>query len=204
MLGTIFAVGCARTVTSIVESGSQLVVDVRFRSDLNYTTNTYFMVIGTAESYRLPYYPDQFLEPRVPPLDPTYNPYQYYQTWQAYIVLDSSGNYFLVDGPFNNSSEAYSRINIGSIGGTDTTHLQFSFQLNKIYGTGEVFPNYIYFDVAAVDSTGFMRDNLEDYITLPPNKYISSYKGSVMTGTDDYSGSINGSLDILDWSVSIQ
>ena len=193
----VFANGCARTVTPLVQFGSEVVVEVSFRGNVNFSTNRYYMIIGSTESYELPYYPDDFIEPGIPPQDPTYDPYRFYRSWQGYIVSDSSSNYFLVNGPFNNTSETYTRTNIGHVSGNISNKIQFRFRLDQMFGT--TVPDVMYFDVAAVDSQLTLRNHLQ-----PPSKYINTYQGALIQGEDDVDSSVNSSLDIVSWKVFIQ
>lgn len=192
--------GCARTVTDKVTFGTSLVVEVNFRGNLDMTNNRYYMIIASTDAYQLPYASDghQFVEPGVPAFDSTYFDYwQYYRTWHSYVVLDNSATYFLVNGPFNSSGETYVRQSTGnSVSGT-TSKMTFNIALSQIFGT--TVPPTIYFDFVAVDGpSGYLRDHIQ-----PPSKYISSYSGSDISGTN-YTEYGTPSLDITTWRVYIQ
>jgi hypothetical protein len=189
--------GCARTVTQIIQFGSDVIVQVELRGNLDMVNNKYYMIIGTSETYLLPEYPYEFVEPRQPTTDPTYNPYVYYRTWKAYIVNDDSGNYFLVPGPFNNTGEVYSRIPIGSITGAAPNRMEFRFRLDQLYGSS--VPAIMYFDFVTTGPDKFLEDHLQ-----PPSKYLDTYRGSEIIGTDDVRADINASLDILSWKVRVE
>jgi hypothetical protein len=188
--------GCARTVTPEVDFGTTAVVEVHLRGNVDVTQNKYYMVISTQESYQLPFYPYEFIEPEVAPTDPTVNYYLYYSTWYSYVVLDSSSNYFRVPGPFVSTQEVYTHYQIGSLT-SPTSILRFNLNLNEVFPNG--IPTRFYFELVTVGSTRMLRDYL-GY----PNKSILTYKDTELSETDAENSDIDASLDILSWKVLIQ
>jgi len=187
--------GCSKTVTERVPIGARLVASINFASNIDYANNKYYMVIANNPNYQLPFSPYEFIEPGIPPKDPQVDYFKFYSTWSAYVIVDA-GVAYLVPGPFISSTETYSRIQISSplpIGG----NVSFQFRLDQVFG--DTPPDVIYFDFMTVDQSRLLMDHL-----TPPSKSIMKYDGMIVSGSDEGTSSIDLSLDILDWSVSIQ
>ncbi|MBU1616391.1 MAG: hypothetical protein KKF06_01245, partial [Candidatus Margulisbacteria bacterium] len=100
--------GCARTVTQIVPSGAEMVVEATMLGTVETTANRYFMILSDSAGYKvqlpLPQPAggrDELLEPGTTPMYGSQEAYyiNYYSTWSGYIIADPAG-YFLVKGPF--------------------------------------------------------------------------------------------------------
>lgn len=190
-------IGCARTVTERVSFGSEITFDINFRGEMDIGNNKYFIVISTDEAYQIPFTPYEFIEPGIPPTNPSTidELYQYYGTWSGYILVDA-GIIYLVSGPFISTTEAYAHTQIGTV--TEISEkLAFSFSVDKLFPGS--LPSSIYFDFVTVDASKFLKDHL-----TPPSEYISIYQNVIVTGSDEQDLSIDQSLDILDWVVTIQ
>jgi hypothetical protein len=176
VLTAVLISGCSRVVTERVPFGSSIIADVNFSSDINFTINKYFMVISSASDYQIPVPPDyEFIEPGLPPADPQIDYFQYYGTW---------------------STESYERVQIGGPVGVEDK-LTFEFRIDQIFDSP--LPDTIHFDFVSVDPTNF----LQDHLTTPGNSIIR-FDGMIVTGSDEGNSEIDPSLDILDWSITIQ
>jgi len=190
-----FSCGCARSVVERVPSGERVVASINFASNLNFAKNKYYMMISSSPAYQLPFYPYEFIEPGYPPVDPQIDYYKFYSTWSGYVVVDG-GMVYLIPGPFTSTTESYQRIQIGGPLGLGR-NMSFQFRLEQIFGAS--LPDVVYFDFISVDESRFLKDHL-----FPPSKSIMKYEGMIVSGSDEGSSDIDPSLDILDWSVSIQ
>jgi hypothetical protein len=196
VLTAVLISGCSRVVTERVPFGSSIIADVNFSSDINFTINKYFMVISSASDYQIPVPPDyEFIEPGLPPADPQIDYFQYYGTWSGYCIVDG-GIIYLVRGPFASSTESYERVQIGGPVGVEDK-LTFEFRIDQIFDSP--LPDTIHFDFVSVDPTNF----LQDHLTTPGNSIIR-FDGMIVTGSDEGNSEIDPSLDILDWSITIQ
>jgi hypothetical protein len=188
--------GCAKTVTERIPIAATMTVSVNFAGNLDFVNNKYFMVIGNNSDYQMPLsYPYEFIEPVLDtPLDQQVDYFQYYSTWAGYVTTDS-GIIFLVPGPFESTTEANARIQVGEAVG-EQTRLSFNFRLDQVFGDSP--PDTIYFDFVSVDKTRYLKDHL--HVTGA----ILKYEGMIASGSDEGSSDIDPSLDILDWAVSVQ
>ncbi|MBU0687246.1 MAG: hypothetical protein KKB81_05285 [Candidatus Margulisbacteria bacterium] len=195
--------GCARTVTNVITYGNSMSVIVTFRGNIDFFDNSYFMVISSQEAFQIPYdpyEPYEFIEPGLPPTDPTLDYYQFYRTWDGYVILDSSGSglIWLVRGPFNSTAESYAdytRVQIGEVT-TGSDQWTFDFDLSQLYGTN--VPVNIYFDFVSVsESTSRLQDHLDS------NGQIQSYTDSTASDSNSPDTDIDASLDITRYSVTI-
>ncbi|MCX5726178.1 MAG: hypothetical protein NT030_03165 [Candidatus Saganbacteria bacterium] len=193
----IFISGCGRTVTEKIPFGDQITFNLNFRGDIDLAGNKYFIVISSQEAFQIPFLPYEFIEPGIPPADPStiLELYKYYGTWGGYTVVDS-GTIYLVKGPFISSGESYARSQVGGITEVNKK-LTVSFSLERLFPGSP--PPVIYFDFVSVDTSRFLKDHLS-----PPSQYISAYKNMIVTGSDEADFRIDKSLDILDWVVTIQ
>lgn len=204
ILALLAVAGCSRTVTSIVDYGSQLTITANFRETIDLTNNRYFVVFSTVEAYSIPLPPpdstDEFLEPGVAPRVGDMSTYfsKYYSTWAAYIIVDSLG-YSLARGPFIATDPVVRQTFAGL--GTVGSSLSFTLRLDQIFGTN--VPQNIVFDIIAVeypaDSLKLLRDR-----TSPPVRKIEKTRGSVLTESSGSYTSIPGSLDITSWTAKIE
>lgn len=196
--------GCSRTVTKIVDYGSQLTVTVNFRDTLDVTNNRYFVVFSTVEAYSLPLPPpdstDEFLEPGAAPRVGDMSAYfsKYYSTWSAYLIVDGLG-YSLARGPFA-VTDPITRETFAGLG-TVGQSLSFTIRLDQIFGAS--VPQNIVFDIISVN---YPTDNLKILKdrTSPPVRKIEKTRGSLVTESPGSDTSIAGSLDIISWTVKIE
>lgn len=200
----ILAAGCSRTVTNIVDYGSQLTVTVNFRDTLDVTNNRYFIVFSTVEAYGIPLPPpdstDEFLEPGAAPRVGDMSSYfsKYYSTWSAYIIVDSLG-YSLARGPFA-VTDPITRETFAGLG-TVGKSLSFTIRLDQIFGAS--VPQNIVFDIISVSYPADDLKILKDRIS-PPVRKIEKTRGSALTENSATNTSISGSLDIQSWTVKIE
>ncbi|MFA4905417.1 MAG: hypothetical protein WC645_02815 [Candidatus Margulisiibacteriota bacterium] len=196
--------GCSRTVTSIVDFGSQLSITANFRDTIDVTNNRYFVVFSTVEAYSIPLPPpdstDEFLEPGAAPRVGDMTTYfsKYYSTWTAYIIVDSLG-YSLARGPFT-VTDPVTRETFAGLG-TVGSSISFTIRLDQIFGAS--VPQNVVFDIIAVeypaDSLKILRDRIS-----PPVRKIEKTRGSVLTESPGADTSISGSLDITSWTAKIE
>lgn len=204
LLALVLAGGCSRTVTNIVDYGSQLTITANFREPIDITNNRYFVVFSTVEAYSIPLPPpdstDEFLEPGVAPRVGDMSTYfsKYYSTWAAYIIVDSLG-YSLARGPFV-ATDPVTRETFAGLG-TVGSSISFTIRLDQIFGAS--VPQNVGFDIIAVeypaDSLKILRDR-----TSPPVRKIEKTRGSVLTESPGANTSISGSLDITRWTAKIE
>lgn len=188
--------GCAKTVTERVPFGSTMTVSVNFAGNIDFVNSKYYMVIASRSDYQLPLPSPmyEFIEPGIPPADPQVDYYQYYSTWSGYVVVDA-GMIYLVPGPFTSSGESYQRIQVGGpvpVG----RNQDFHFRLDQLFGDDP--PDTIYFDFVSVPATHYIADHLER------SGVILQYQGMIASGSGEGGPSGDPSLDILDWTVTIQ
>ncbi|HVN67927.1 MAG TPA: hypothetical protein VMT55_06105 [Candidatus Sulfotelmatobacter sp.] len=201
--------GCARTVTQVVTYGDQMVVEVTLRGTMDVYANSYFLVIGTGEAFKVPLPPPanpgyEFLEPGTTPLSqtPTMADYftNYYYSWAGYVIVDTGG-YNLVDGPFViNQTQPNSRESLASLG-TISNKIKFNFRLSQIYGSN--IPDTIYFDFVTVKWPAGAMKTAADHLNST-NAYISKTAGSSLTVIDEEDQTVDAALDIEDCKVTIQ
>lgn len=196
--------GCSRTVTKIVDYGSQLTVTVNFRDTVDVTNHRYFVVFSTVEAYSIPLPPpdstDEFLEPGTAPRVGDMSAYfsKYYSTWSAYIIVDSMG-YSLARGPFA-VTDPITRETFAGLG-TVGSNLSFTIRLDQIFGAS--IPQNIVFDIISVN---YPTDNLKilkDRIS-PPVRKIEKTRGSILSESPGLDASIAGSLNITSWTAKIE
>lgn len=204
ILALLILTGCSRTVTQLVTFGTQLRVEVTLRGNFDVTRNRYFMVIATQEAYYIPlpapYSTDEFLEPGdAAQAGDTARYYtDYYYSWHSYIVLNQMG-YFLNKGPFVYGVSTTPEVISGT--GNISNKLTFSVELERIFGPQ--IPDYIYFDLISVDYPSGQLKYLKDNIT-PPVRSISKVSGSFIQAATISNEAIDGSQDIISWSVRIE
>ncbi|MCU0640763.1 MAG: hypothetical protein MUC35_01600 [Candidatus Margulisbacteria bacterium] len=205
LLLVVSLLGCARTVTSYVNYGSIMTVDVTLRGNMDATANRYFLVLARDPGYKVPLPPPdnivyEMIEPGTTPRSGALADYyaNYYSSWEGYCLVEPGG-YFLVDGPFT-LGEPLTREVIASLG-TATTKLTFNFELSRLFGA--TIPETIYFDLITVpwpdDAARLPADHL-----AATDAYISKIAGSTLTVTDDNNPALADSLDITQCQVTIQ
>ena len=195
--------GCARSVTEVITYGNELTVAANFRGTLDYANNTYYLILSTREAFTIPYQPYspyEFIEPGLPPSDPSMDFYEHYRTWDGYVILGSSGIIWLVKGPFTSSAECVYRANqvqVGEYQVTSDNQWTFHFRVDQLYSTAET-PTTIYFDLVAVDnSTKHLLDHLETI------GYINTYRDSTTSGTNGENSGISAAADIRSYSAVV-
>lgn len=198
-------VSCARTVTSIVTYGDQMVVEATLRGTMEASANRYFLVISSNANYKIPLPPPdnieyEFIEPGSPPQLGSIEAYytNYYSTWSGYIMAEPGG-YFLVKGPFV-QNQTTTREVLSSLG-ESSSQIKFNFRLSQIFGTS--VPNTIYFDFVSVKWPTDDAKLAADHLTLT-NAYISKISGSTVTVTDPENDAADPALNILTCTVTIQ
>ena len=200
-----FSSGCARTVTSYVTYGDQMVVEVTLRGNYDADANRYFLVVGTGEAFKVPLPPPdnidfELLEPGTTPRLGVIADYYtgFYYSWAGYVITDPGG-YFLAAGPFTQGS-SNPRVPLGNLEATGTK-LKFNFRLSQIFGAA--IPKTIYFDFFTAawpsDAAKLSADHLAS-----TNAYISSLAGSTVSVTDEENTLLAPALDILNCTVTIQ
>ena len=200
----ILASGCAKTVTTEINFGSQLSVEVTLGGNLDVINNRYFLVLSTDETFNIPLPPpnslDEFLSVGDLPQQGSPESYydKYYSTWSGYIEVNNLG-YHLVKGPFdiNTTPSSITLKTMDEI----TSKISFSFRLDQIFGSA--VPQHIYFDFVTV------KYPLNDYkrakdLLYPPKRYFPSASGSELSGSYEPNEGLDPSLDILNWKVIIQ
>ncbi len=203
----VIAAGCARTVTSIVDFGETMVVEVTLRGTINYNANRYFLVLSDKAAFKIPLpspYVDlsspEFLEPGMTPTLGSIEAYysNYYSTWSGFIEADPAG-YELVPGPFilGAATTKESLGNYGTIG----AKLNFTFNLAKVFGAA--LPDKIYFDIVAVPWPDGLAKIPDDHLNST-NAYISKISGSTASFSDPVDESVAAERDILTLQVEIQ
>ncbi|OGC35461.1 hypothetical protein A2311_04665 [candidate division WOR-1 bacterium RIFOXYB2_FULL_48_7] len=197
--------GCARTVTSIVSYGDQMVVEVTLRGTMDPNQNRYYLVLSTNEAFQVPLPPPdniayEFIEPGIiPQLGNLVDYYtNYYSTWSGYIITEPGGH-FVTPGPFI-QGQTTSQETIGSIT-VFTTKIQYYFRLSQVFGSN--VPNTIYFDFVSVDNPVSGPKMAADHLNST-NAYIAKIIGSQITVADEANGSLTASTDILECKVNIQ
>lgn len=199
--------GCARTVTQYVTYGNQMVVEVTLRGTMEASANRYFMVLASRSDYSIPLpRPDnidyEFIEPGTEPRLGSPEAYytNFYSSWEGYCVVEPGG-FFLADGPFIQGA-ALTRESLSSLGEI-STKIKFNFRLSQVFGAS--VPDTIYFDFVSVPWPADDSKLPADHLTST-NAYISSARvsGSTQTVEDEPNYSLDGSLDILNCTVTIQ
>ena len=205
LLAVVFG-GCSKTITTIPTYGSQMVVELDFRGNLDLTKSRYFMIISSVESYSFPILPpegnslDEFLEPGDAPVVGSIADYftKYYSTWNSYIALDSLG-YHLARGPFSITNPV-TKETLASYP-YQSNYLYFTVSLDRLFGTS--VPENIYFDIISADYPTSGQKYLKDHIA-PPGRSISKIAGSIVSKSDEVKSDIDPGLDIISWSVKIE
>jgi hypothetical protein len=201
----LFVSGCAKTVTSIVTYGDQMVVEVTLRGTMEVNANRYFMVLASDPSFKTPLPPPdnisyEFLEPGTTPMLGAIADYytNYYSTWAGYIMVEPGG-FFSVAGPFVSGVVA-TRESFSSLGEI-TSKITYNFRLSRIFGG--TIPSTIYFDVVSVPWPTDQPKLAADHLTST-NAYISIVAGSTVPVSDEENTSLDPATDILKCTVSIQ
>ena len=205
LLAVVFS-GCSKTITTIPTYGSQMVVEVDFRGNLDLAKSRYFMIISTTESYSFPILPpegsslDEFLEPGDAPVVGNIADYftKYYSTWNSYIALDSLG-YHLAHGSFAVTNTITKETLGASLYGGN--YIYFTVTLDRLFGSN--VPDNIYFDIISADYPTSGQKYLKDHIA-PPGRSISKIAGSILSKSDEIKSDIDPGLDIISWSVKIE
>ena len=208
-----FTSGCAKTVTP-VDFGQTMTVTVTLRGNANPFGNRYFLVLGHDSTFSTPRPPAQdgrnfeFLEPDVAPYGLAHTADEYFtyffNTWDGYIVLDSSQSFSLVHGPFVQGATV-TRTPIQTFSG-GTNILSFYFTLNQIYTSLSGVPANAWFNVVSVSwpPSGSGPRIAADNLTT--NTYINTMSGSGLTINDSgtYAAPTDASLDIQTVVVKVQ
>lgn len=206
-IAVLTATGCARTVTSIVDFGSTLMVEVNLQGTLDVNTNRYFLVLGSNSGFKVPLpspgvdlETPELVEPGTAPIIGSVEAYysKYFTTWSGYVFIDLSG-YTLVSGPFvqgvTATREALGNITLG------TNKMSFTVNLSKVFGS--TIPDNIYFDVISVPWPDGGAKVPADHLTST-DTYIAKISGSVITVTDDEDPGILPSQDIRNCRFEVQ
>jgi hypothetical protein len=167
--------------------------------------NRYFLVLARTPDYRVPLPPPdnivfEMIEPGTTPRSGALADYytNYYSTWEGYCIVDPGG-YFLADGPFVIGAPLTREV-IASLG-TVTTHLNFNFELSRVFGTA--IPDTIYFDLVTVPWPDEAARLPADHLAAT-DAYISKIAGSTVTVVDESNPLLDAALDITRCSVTIQ
>jgi hypothetical protein len=207
----VFSFGCAKTVTN-VNFGSTMTVTVTLRDNADVTKNRYFMVLGSNSTFSTPRPPAQdggdyeFLEPDITPFTTNHPTAEYFakffNTWDGYIVLDSTQNFSLVHGPFVEGAIVNRTPLTPAFTGGKT--LSFNFQLNQIYTSVAGVPANAYFNVIAVAWPPQGTAARIAWDDLTTNTYISTISGSTQTVNNTFTALVDASLDIQSVVVTVQ
>ena len=205
LLVVFLTTGCARTVTSYVTYGDEMVVDVTLRGNIDPNTNRYFLVLARTPAYRVPLPPPdnidfEMIEPGTTPRNGLPADYysNFYASWEGYCIVDPGG-YFLVDGPFVLGAPVTREV-IASLGAV-TTQLKFNFELSRAFGAA--IPDTVYFDLVTVPWPDDVARLPADHLAAT-DAYISKIAGSTITVVDDPNPALNAALDITRCTVTIQ
>lgn len=206
LMATLILSGCARFVTVKGTFGDLFTVSVNFRGDLT-ADDKYYLVLSTLSTFEVPEDFHEFEEPCFVlwnDLDQTEKDYllNRYLSWKGYVVVDAK-NVYRVKGPFSTTEEAGASLNsrtyLSRAG--DEKNLSFDFLVSDIFGSSLTQGQSVYFDIITTTHEAggvYLEDRLD-----PSGNYIANEKNSIVSGSNE-AGSFTPSLDILDWTVSIQ
>jgi hypothetical protein len=198
--------GCARSVTSYVNYGTQMVVEVTLRGTIETTANRYFLVLARTAAYSvplpLPYNVGQYemIEPGTAPRSGTWSDYQtnFYCSWEGYCLTEAN-SHLTVKGPFTYNVTP-SREVITSVG-ERTNKLSYTFSLSKIFGAS--IPDTIYFDLVTVPWPNADLRLPADHLAIT-DAYVSKIAGSTRTVPDEENLALDAAVDIKECTVTIQ
>ena len=198
--------GCARTVTQIIPSGAEMVVEATMLGTVETSANRYFMVLSSTSGYKvqLPLPQpggtrDELLEPGTTPIYGSQEAYYstYYSTWSGYIIAEPAG-YFLVRGPFVLCATATREVL--STTAASGNSLRFTFRLDQIFGS--TVPDVIYFDLVTVPWPDGGEKLPADHLQM--SNYVSKVAGTELTIVDDSDSAAPPALDIARVVIKIQ
>ncbi|OGC21846.1 hypothetical protein A3J90_07385 [candidate division WOR-1 bacterium RIFOXYC2_FULL_37_10] len=200
--------GCSRTVTQMPTRSNELKMEIELNGTADVQNNRYFVIFSTTESYQIPLPPpnslDEFLEPGDDPQPGTTTKEgyyaKYYSTWSGYVVIDNFG-YTFVKGPFLLNTQA-SRETIANLGDL-SNKLSFIINLETIFGSN--IPNNVYFDIVTVSYPPNLKKVPQDIIS-PPTYKFETISGTILpkSDVDDPSSNITPSLNIINWTVTLE
>jgi len=196
----IFLCGCAKTETPLFSAGKHLTIDINFKGNIDTTLNKYYIIFNNNAAPKIPFMPEEFVEPGETPSQPDVDYYgKYYPTWKNYIVLDGNSFYF-VKGPF--TSEAAPTKEVMAVwSGAESRKIAFTMDMAKLAPTAD----RLNFDFITVDKASkIVKDNLSPLNSSPSPYYVFTISDSIAEGRDETTAVSRESLDILDWRVIIQ
>jgi len=207
-----FIGGCARTVTQLPAVGGQLSLEIKFRGDVDTVNNRYYIVFGPSSilSSSKNYY---FFAPGdgydlnktdvlYASTEVSYYYDNYFYSWMDFIILKNN-KYDISSGPYVSaaSHEAYAAARTiltyrAEPSGADAKKkMVLNFYLSRL---SVPLPDPLSFTFICVDSNGVIRDLL-----MEANS-ISLTSGATVNKTEISDTSIDPSLDIISWSMTIQ
>jgi len=199
--------GCAKVVTVKDTFGDLFTVSVNLRGNIS-IDEKYYLILSEDSNFQVPEEAHEFEEPYLISWSELLEEEKTYllnrfSTWTGYIVVDSKDIY-RVQGPFTTTEEAKAsqekRVYITRAG--DFNNLSFDFRIVDIFGSGLSLGESVYFDIITTTLEADDIRHLADRLT-PGGNYIRNEKNAIVSGSDEAS-SVEPSLDILDWVVSIQ
>jgi len=198
--------GCARTVTPLVNYGSQLQVTVTLRGNFDPDANRYFLVLSDNPNYKVPLPPPdqlsaapEFIEPEMSPISGSREAYftNFFSSWSGYMIVEPLG-FTLVKGPFV-SNQTPTR-EVQQLLGTISNKMTFSLRLDKLFTT---VPDKIYFDFVAVPWPNGAAKIPADHLPSTNNS-IAGLSGSIVSVDDIQEPALDAGLDIINCRVEIQ
>ncbi len=205
-----FSFGCAKTVVPKPQIGDQMRIEISFRDKIDTTNNKYYIIIG-ANSVNLMNKGNYFFAPGevydIARMDLSTEVQYYYDyffsSWKDFIKL-TNGTFYITNGPFlsfvshNTFIAKYlSYLAIPSPGSGDEKKLILTFDLSKL---SYPLPEQIYFNFVCVDSSS----KIKDLLLASDNKISPNIGSKVYNIAEPADNNIDGSLDIISWSVEIQ
>jgi hypothetical protein len=209
--------GCARTVTTKLPVGNQIVLTYRMEGNIN-SAYKYYIIFSPTITPLLPNVaddpyligPGETYDPaKINIGGPTDNISYYYQnylyTWSDYIVLEGgpAGNFKITTGPFSSattSANHYSYTASQSILAVSSSskNVTVTFDLSRLNNASPI--TRVYFDFFTVSGNAHLIDHLDSA------QSIQNLSTSIVNGDDnaDAVPVTNPDLNITTWTVQIQ
>ncbi|MFH1429403.1 MAG: hypothetical protein ABIH39_06635 [Candidatus Margulisiibacteriota bacterium] len=207
-----FLTGCASVVTTRDLAGNSLRVEIDTTGSLAVLAR-YYCVFAYDSEPQFPYvnlqpyligpgetYQQEIIDIGDSGGDIGYYYENYFNTWNDFVVLEGT-SFFITQGPFPptaNETVHYSfqkaalTVNQAVIENKIVLYFDLSF-LNKGHDIDR-----IYFNIFTTDASHYCKDMLDI------SGQINNTLGAIQTGTDPEDTSIDSTLDIRNWQVSIE
>ncbi len=209
LFASIFA-GCAKNVTVLPNIGNQLNIEITFRGDVNSTANKYYLIFGSL-SPNVPYKGMYGFAPgesydldKLNAISSNLTLYytNYFSSWNDFVLLNNDV-FYLTKGPFvvaNHASFTSSYLNARILPSPHDALSDKKIALSFSFYRLSVLPSDLYFNFVAVDPSGIVSD----YLRSSDNKINVNYGTSIPERLEPSDSSVNPSLDIISWSMSVQ